>query len=146
MNGLGEYTYLAKGMKGNAVMELQNDLLKLGFKLPQYGADGSFGTETETAVKNFQYTYGLPVTGIVDQATANAIKNALVSEYAYIAPKVYSAPAPATPKIPIPAPVTPTIPSGIKTMLAGLDWKWIGLGFLGVMVAIYMLTPKASKR
>ena len=34
--------------------ELQTDLMKLGYALPKYGADGDYGAETEKAVKQFQ--------------------------------------------------------------------------------------------
>ena len=45
---------LKKGSKGTWVKNLQNLLLKLGYKLPRYGADGDFGAETEKAVRDFQ--------------------------------------------------------------------------------------------
>lgn len=60
---------LKKGSKGSYVSLLQTQLLNRGYKLPKYGADGSFGAETEAAVKLFQQDWGLPVTGIVDEAT-----------------------------------------------------------------------------
>lgn len=68
---------LKKGSKGETVRELQEDLLSLGYKLPKYGADGDFGSETEKAVKEFQSAVGLPVTGIVDAATLAAIDTAI---------------------------------------------------------------------
>ena len=37
--------------------------------------DGSFGESTENAVRSFQQTYGLPVTGIVDEVTWNRMYN-----------------------------------------------------------------------
>lgn len=45
---------LKKGSKGNAVKSLQFLLLKIDSKsLPKYGADGDFGSETETAVLKY---------------------------------------------------------------------------------------------
>ena len=41
--------------------------------LPEYGADGDFGKETEDAVKAFQKEKGLPVTGVYDAATEKAL-------------------------------------------------------------------------
>lgn len=65
---------LQKGSKGTAVTDLQLKLMKLGYKLPKYGADGDFGTETEEAVKAFQKAAGLPATGIADKATLEALQ------------------------------------------------------------------------
>ena len=60
---------LKKGDKGDKVKELQKKLLALGYKLPKYGADGSFGNETKSAVEKFQRDWGIPVSGIVDEET-----------------------------------------------------------------------------
>lgn len=65
------------GCTGQAVIELQEDLLALGYRLPEYGADGDFGSETEAAVKAFQADMGLPVTGIADAETLAAIDTAI---------------------------------------------------------------------
>jgi len=55
---------LRKGDKGEEVRVLQNKLLALGYSLPKYGADGSYGAETTTAVIAFQTDKGLLVDGI----------------------------------------------------------------------------------
>ena len=73
---LGERT-LKKGCEGEDVKELQSDLMQLGYALPRYGADGDFGSETETAVKKFQSDKGLPVNGIVDTDDYDALFAAL---------------------------------------------------------------------
>lgn len=57
---------LKRGCEGADVKELQNDLVKLGYSLPKYGADGDFGSETEKAVKQFQRAYGLPDDGVMN--------------------------------------------------------------------------------
>lgn len=64
---------LRKGDKGEDVKELQEDLMTLGWSFPRYGADGDFGSETESNVKGFQRTEGLPVTGIFDHASYEAL-------------------------------------------------------------------------
>lgn len=71
--GLGDRT-LKKGIEGADVEELQEKLIALGYKLPKYGADGDFGTETENAVKEFQQANGLTVDGIVGKATFAALE------------------------------------------------------------------------
>jgi len=65
---------LEKGDKGDDVKELQQYLMKLGYKLPKYGDDGDFGSETLTAVKQFQKDKGLEVDGIVGKNTTAALK------------------------------------------------------------------------
>lgn len=68
---------LKKGDKGPEVKQLQKNLIKLGFALPKYGADGGFGKETEAAVKQFQKKYGLEDDGIVGPLTRKKLQEAL---------------------------------------------------------------------
>ena len=67
---------LSKGDYGTAVTAMQQALLAWDAKcLPKYGADGDFGSETEKAVRAFQESAGLPVTGVYDEATRKALTN-----------------------------------------------------------------------
>ena len=50
---------LKKGVKGEDVRTLQEMLIGLGYDLPDYGADGDYGTETETAVREYQMEHDL---------------------------------------------------------------------------------------
>ncbi len=59
--------------QGEAVKILQ--LLFNNFHGLQIGVDGIFGQETENAVKDFQGSHNLPLTGIVDFATWEALAN-----------------------------------------------------------------------
>jgi peptidoglycan hydrolase-like protein with peptidoglycan-binding domain len=68
---------LRRGEVGPKVLVLQRNLLKLGHKLPRFGADGDFGAETETAVKRFQHDHGLTEDGEYGPKTAAAMKKAL---------------------------------------------------------------------
>jgi len=68
---------LRKGDKGPEVKAMQEALVKAGWSFPKYGCDGDFGSETETNVKGFQRTEGLPVTGIYDSATRTALMTAI---------------------------------------------------------------------
>ena len=63
------YRTLRNGDEGQDVKELQKLLMKAGYKLPKYGADGDFGTETLNAVKEFQKANNLTVDGIVGKQT-----------------------------------------------------------------------------
>ena len=66
---------LCSGDKGDDVRAMQRELLKWDKEcLPNYGADGDFGSETESALKRFQTEKGLPVTGVYDNATQAALK------------------------------------------------------------------------
>jgi len=71
---------LRKGDKGEEVRVLQNKLLALGYSLPKYGADGSYGAETTTAVIAFQTDKGLLVDGICGQITQAALESTDTNE------------------------------------------------------------------
>lgn len=64
---------LKRGMKGDDVRALQQLLIKRGYALPKYGADGEYGSETATAVKAFQRDRNLTVDGIAGEATLAAL-------------------------------------------------------------------------
>ncbi|WP_186578034.1 peptidoglycan-binding protein [Aquibacillus kalidii] len=68
--------YVEKGDSGTEVKVLQNRLIELGYKLPKYGADGDFGSETLAAVKQFQKDQGITVDGIVGSVTQKHLDNA----------------------------------------------------------------------
>jgi peptidoglycan hydrolase-like protein with peptidoglycan-binding domain len=65
--GFAEY-----GEKGQRVLALQSALAAAGIPL-RGGVDGDFGGGTSAAVMELQRQRGLPVTGKVDDATANAL-------------------------------------------------------------------------
>lgn len=70
--------YHGLGDKGAKVKEIQSNLIKLGYKLPKYGADSHFGDETVAAVKAFQKANKLAaVDGIAGKATLAKIKELL---------------------------------------------------------------------
>lgn len=68
-----EMTVLTKGSKGEQVKTLQRLLMAMGYNLGGYGADGSFGNATDSAVRAFQKAKGLAVDGSVGKATWNKI-------------------------------------------------------------------------
>ena len=69
-------TLLSNGSYGEPVKELQEDLIALGYSCGIYGADGDFGNDTETAVRNFQKASGIEVDGIAGPDTMAAIVKA----------------------------------------------------------------------
>jgi len=62
---------LKKGSRGEEVRKAQIKLNSLGFNVGL--ADGIFGPATETGVKNFQQSKGIPVTGIIDFQTLQTL-------------------------------------------------------------------------
>jgi len=68
---------LKAGAKGAAVEKLQWTLIGLGYDMPRFGADKSFGGETTTALKAFQKDKGLPQTGTLDKATLLSLDDAV---------------------------------------------------------------------
>ena len=69
--------YLQVGDMSEEVRTMQLLLLKAGYSVGGAGADGEFGADTETAVKNFQRDQGLNATGKYDDTTKKKL-NAVV--------------------------------------------------------------------
>lgn len=70
---------MRKGDKGPLVIQLQRELLELGYALPRWGADGDLGDETLGAVEHFARDHGYPWTSAapqIDQALNIAITTA----------------------------------------------------------------------
>lgn len=65
---------LRKGDSGTDVKKLQEALLREGYDLGSYGADGKFGSETLSAVRAFQHDNGLTPDGIVGPKTLAALR------------------------------------------------------------------------
>lgn len=71
---------LMKDMTGSDVKELQEALIRLGYSLPLYGADGDFGNETEKALKAFQKAERLTVDGKYGDKSHAALMDALADD------------------------------------------------------------------
>ena len=69
-------TGLKMGDTGEDVKKVQEALKNLGYNFDKFGIDGIIGNETTTAIKAFQELKGLEVTGIVDEKTLEALKEA----------------------------------------------------------------------
>lgn len=74
---LGEVTLLRGMMDREDVKQMQQNLIKLGYDLGKYGADGDFGADTEAAIKAYQESNNLEVTGQYDASTHAAMMKAL---------------------------------------------------------------------
>lgn len=64
---------LRKGAEGEHAAAMQQALIRAGFPLPKYGADGKFGKETLSALKAFQEAKGLITDGICGPKTWAAL-------------------------------------------------------------------------
>jgi hypothetical protein len=64
---------LKKGDKGSDVKELQKRLEELGYSVGKWGSDGSFGNDTQKAVKKLQKKRKIFQDGIVGKDTAHAL-------------------------------------------------------------------------
>ena len=71
------YGTIRKGDKGPVVKYAQQLLLDRGYKLPKYGADGDFGSETVAAVKAFQKDWGLTQDGIIGPRTWEKLRSTM---------------------------------------------------------------------
>ena len=68
-------------MKRPQVADLQQALMLIGLQIADVEKDiQRYGVSTKSAVCNFQTKHQLPVTGIVDEATANTL-NSLLEEH-----------------------------------------------------------------
>ena len=101
---------LQQGANGEAVTKIQQALIDAGFPLPQFGADGSFGNETKTALKDFQRASSLVDDGKVGRSTMSALD------------ALYSGGAPALPPaIPVSPPPTTAPTVTTQTLVAAPD-------------------------
>ena len=67
------YPTLRFGSRGEYVTTMQSALERHGVKLPKYGVDGIFGSETQSAVRDFQTKRGLTVDGVCGPQTWKAL-------------------------------------------------------------------------
>lgn len=73
----GSQNFLEKGDSGSKVKSAQELLQKLGYSLPKYGADGDYGSETISAVKEMQKDLGITIDGLWGSETQEAAATAL---------------------------------------------------------------------
>lgn len=64
---------LQRGDSGSAVRKVQQALIFLDFPVPEVGANGIFGEETELAVRSYQESRGLKVDGIIGSETIGSL-------------------------------------------------------------------------
>lgn len=57
----------------DSIKDIQNALLKLGYKLEKYGPDGIYGEETKKAIVKFQFDNNLYTSGYPNEETRNIL-------------------------------------------------------------------------
>lgn len=75
---------LEEGDSGTDVIAIQyflSFIAEFNDFIPIIAVDGSFGQQTENAVKQFQLSVGLPQSGAVDKATWDALYSSFLSKY-----------------------------------------------------------------
>lgn len=72
-NAIAAFASFERGDDGQEVMAIQKRLVELNYTITSI--DGSFGPETENAIKRFQADRGLEVDGIVGANTYRALMN-----------------------------------------------------------------------
>lgn len=102
------------GEKGQHVTMVQLAIIKNGFTL-RGGATGVFDKRTLAVLKTFQKVVGLPVTGVVDTATAKVLKLAVEAPTTTGAPETTTT-APATTLAPTTTTATSSFPFTIATL------------------------------
>jgi peptidoglycan hydrolase-like protein with peptidoglycan-binding domain len=88
---------LSNGSTGAAVALMQQALIDAGFPLPRFGADGIFGNETRTALRNFQTASSLSADGILGPNTMSALDSLFTKGAPQLAPAIPVNPAPVSP-------------------------------------------------
>ncbi len=92
VNGIADETTLAKmhdiltglytpGNRSQSIVELKEDLTKLGFGNFPSNPSNAYGSVTAGVVEEFQAYYGLAVSGIADEVTLAKINEVLASPY-----------------------------------------------------------------
>lgn len=107
---------LQRGDSGSAVEKVQRALIFLGFPVPEVGANGIFGGETELAVRSYQEARGLKVDGVVGSITIGSLDSEFFtgvpepSVSPVPEPQVSKVPTPLNPESPVSPPRTSPVP------------------------------------
>ena len=67
--------YVSRHSVSSTVEEMQSDLMRRNYVLPEFGVDGKFGPETLKAVNLFQKDHGFDVSAIVTTQMLTALKD-----------------------------------------------------------------------
>lgn len=77
---IAEHAGEAEAFKVGGAWWVQNELVKADFNVGPFGVDGYIGPDTMSAIKEYQGSRGLTVTGIADDQTIAALQNGMPPE------------------------------------------------------------------
>lgn len=107
---------LRRGDSGSAVKKVQEALIILRIPVPEAGASGIFGGETELAVRSYQEARGLKVDGVIGPETMGSLDEefhtGLATEHRVLPstePYVSDVPMPLEPESPVKPPRMPPV-------------------------------------
>ncbi len=106
---------LQRGDRGSSVRKVQHALIILGFPVPEVGANGIFGGETDLAVRSYQEARGLEVDGIIGPETIGSLDEEFYtgapepSISPVTEPQVSEVPTPLFPESPVRSPRAPPV-------------------------------------
>lgn len=115
------HSLLRRGSVGTAVRLVQESLLAQGYPLPLHGADGDFGQETETAVREFQVDAGAGVDGVIGDETMQLLDMHDPGGTAVIGPVPIFGPQPPPPPAPPPPATAATFSEWAGEQFSGYD-------------------------
>jgi peptidoglycan hydrolase-like protein with peptidoglycan-binding domain len=72
--------FLQRGDSGSAVEKVQKALIFLRFPVPEVGANGIFGDQTELAVRSYQEARGLKVDGVIGSITIGSLDAEFITD------------------------------------------------------------------
>ena len=139
---------------GEAVRKVQQALLDLGFQLPVFGADATYGDETAAAVTQFKIAQGIePSDGVVGPKTMAALDALFADEAAPVVPP----PPPPPPPVPVdPAGRRPAgaakVPAAVATVAgfranpAGTNWLHLDRATVADGIAGLVALPDSSQQ
>ena len=106
---------LGKGDTGASVEKVQQALIVLGFPIPEVGANGVFGIETDLAVRSYQESRKLTVDGVIGPTTIKSLDEEFLTVPPeplgppLSEPKVSDVPTPLEPESPVVPPRAPPV-------------------------------------
>lgn len=148
------FTVLRRGSQGVEVEQLQENLIFIEMSCGSAGADGIFGMDTENAVREFQGNAGLPVSGVYDEETAEALQKTVSFTKSYsfkdFVKEVQEAVGAVVDGIPGPETLSKTVTVSKKInanhrVVKPLQKRLYGLGYITVGEADGIAGPKFDK-
>jgi uncharacterized YkwD family protein len=135
--------FMQNGTYGVAVYELERELAALGYR--PGNTDALYTQSTASAVASFQQAQGLPVTGKVDQATWQAIRQAYQAKRSSPSPAPTPSPVPTPTPTPAPAPATGALTTDEQLMFDLVNGERVKAGLAALQVDMRLVQTARLK-